>query len=133
MAITRNSKAFKDISLTFVPHPVTRDLPVLVNERAIVRAVRNLIETIPSERFFDSNLGTNIRAMLFENFTGSSVMIIEDMVRSTLRNYEPRVGDVGVEIDAAPDSNALEVKVIFEINGLEAPVQSFSFILEPTR
>ena len=71
--------------------------------------------------------------MLFENFTGSSVMIIEDMVRSTLRNYEPRVGDVGVEIDAAPDSNALEVKVIFEINGLEAPVQSFSFILEPTR
>ncbi|GIS08985.1 MAG: hypothetical protein CM15mP113_1150 [Pseudomonadota bacterium] len=59
-------------------------------------------------------------------------MIIEDMVRSTLRNYEPRVGDVGVEIDAAPDSNALEVKVIFEINGLD-PVQSFSFILEPTR
>ena len=133
MAITRNSKAFKDISLTFVPHPVTKDLPVLINERAIVRAVRNLVETIPSERFFDSNLGTNIRGMLFENFTGSSVMIIEDMVRSTLRNYEPRVGDVGVEIDAAPDSNALEVKVIFEINGLEAPVQSFSFILEPTR
>ena len=133
MAIQRKSRAFKDISLSFTPHPVTKDLPVLVNERAIVRAVRNLVETIPTERFFDSNLGTNIRGMLFENFTGSSVMIIEDMVRSTLRNYEPRVGDVGVEIDAAPDSNALEVKVIFEINGLEAPVQSFSFILEPTR
>ena len=133
MAIQRKSRAFKDISLSFTPHPVTKDLPVLVNERAIVRAVRNLVETIPSERFFDSNLGTNIRGMLFENFTGSSVMIIEDMVRSTLRNYEPRVDDVGVEIDAAPDSNALEVKVIFEINGLEAPVQSFSFILEPTR
>ena len=133
MAIQRKSRAFKDISLSFTPHPVTKDLPVLVNERAIVRAVRNLVETIPSERFFDSNLGTNIRGMLFENFTGSSVMIIEDMVRSTLRNYEPRVGDVGVEIDAAPDSNALEVKVIFEINGLEAPVQSFSFILETTR
>ena len=127
------SKGFKDISLSFEPHPVTKDIPILANERAIVRSVRNLVETIPSERFFDSNLGTNIRAMLFENFTGSSVMIIEDMVRSTLRNYEPRVGDVGVEIDAAPDSNALEVKVIFEINGLEAPVQSFSFILEPTR
>ena len=127
------SKGFKDISLSFEPHPVTKDIPILANERAIVRSVRNLVETIPSERFFDSNLGTNIRGMLFENFTGSSVMIIEDMVRSTLRNYEPRVGDVGVEIDAAPDSNALEVKVIFEITGLEAPVQSFSFILEPTR
>ena len=133
MSITRKSRAFKDISLSFSPHPVTKDLPVLTNERAIIRSVRNLVETIPSERYIDSYLGTNVRAMLFENFTGSSVMIIEDMVRSTLRNYEPRVGDVGVEIDAAPDSNALEVKVIFEINGLEAPVQSFSFILEPTR
>ena len=133
MAIQRKSRAFKDISLSFDTHPVTKDLPVLVNERAIIRAVRNLVETIPQERFFDSNLGTNVRAMLFENFTSSSVMIIEDMVRQSVRNYEPRVGDIGVEIDAKPDSNALEVKVLFEIVGLQSPLQSFTFILEPTR
>ena len=133
MAIQRKSRAFKDISLSFDPHPVTKDLPVLINERAIIRAVRNLVETIPTERFFDSNLGTNIRGMLFENFTASSVMIIEDMVRQTVRNYEPRVGDIGVEVDAKPDSNAIEVKVLFEIVGIQAPLQSFSFILEPTR
>ncbi len=133
MAIQRKSRAFKDISLSFTPHPVTKDLPILANERAIVRSVRNLVETIPTERFFDSNLGTNIRDMLFDNFTGSSVMIIEDMVRTTVRNYEPRVGDIGVEVDARPDSNTMEVKVLFEIVGIEAPVQSFSFILEPTR
>ena len=60
-------------------------------------------------------------------------MIIEDMVRNTVRNYEPRVGDIGVEVDAIPDSNTLNVKVLFEIVGLEAPLQSFDFILEPTR
>ena len=133
MAITRKSRAFKDISLSFDPHPVTKDLPVIANERAIVRSVRNLVETIPTERFFDSNLGTNIRELLFENMTASSVMIIEDMVRNTVRNYEPRVGDIGVEVDAVPDSNTLNVKVLFEIIGLEAPLQSFDFILEPTR
>ena len=133
MAIQRKSRAFKDISLSFDPHPVTKDLPVLINERAIIRAVRNLVETIPTERFFDSNLGTNVRGMLFENFTASSVMIIEDMVRQTVRNYEPRVGDIGVEVDAKPDSNAIEVKVLFEIVGIQAPLQSFSFILAPTR
>ena len=133
MAIQRKSRAFKDISLSFTPHPVTKDLPVLINERAIIRAVRNLVETIPTERFFDSNLGTNVRGMLFENFTASSVMIIEDMVRQTVRNYEPRVGDIGVEVDAKPDSNAIEIKVLFEIVGIQAPLQSFSFILEPTR
>jgi hypothetical protein len=133
MAKPRKSQAFKDISLSFSPHPVTKDLPVLVNERAIVRSVRNLVETIPTERFFNSNLGSNIRDMLFDNFSGSSVMIIEDMVRTTVRNYEPRVGDIGVEVDASEDTNTVRVKVLFDIIGLEAPVQSFDFILEPTR
>ena len=133
MASPRKSKAFKDISLSFDPHPVTKDIPELSNERAITRSVRNLVETIPTERFFDSNLGTNIRELLFENMTASSVMIIEDMVRNTIRNYEPRVGDIGVEVDAVPDDNSVNVRVLFEIIGLEAPLQSFSFILEPTR
>ena len=133
MAIQRKSRAFKDISLSFDPHPVTKDLPVLTNERAIVRSVRNLVETIPTERFFDSNMGTNIRGMLFENFTGSDVMIIEDMVRNTVRNYEPRVGDIGVEVDASLDDNTISVRVLFDIIGQEAPTQAFTFILEPTR
>ena len=133
MASPRKSKAFKDISLSFDPHPVTKDLPVLTNERAIVRSVRNLVETIPTERFFDSNMGTNIRGMLFENFTGSDVMIIEDMVRNTVRNYEPRVGDIGVEVDASLDDNTISVRVLFDIIGQEAPTQAFTFILEPTR
>ena len=60
MAIQRKSRAFKDISLSFTPHPVTKDLPVLTNERAIARSVSNLVETIPSERFFNSIIGTDI-------------------------------------------------------------------------
>ena len=99
MAIQRKSRAFKDISLSFSPHPVTKDLPVLSNERAIARSVRNLVETIPSERFFNSNLGTSIRDSLFENFERSTVMVIEDQVRNTIRNFEPRVGQIGVEVD----------------------------------
>ena len=87
MAIPRKSRAFKDISFSFSPHPVTKDLPVLINERAIVRSVRNLVETIPTERFFRPNLGTDIRDSLFENFTRHTVQIIEDQVRDTIGNY----------------------------------------------
>ena len=133
MAIQRKSRAFKDISLSFTPHPVTKDLPVLTNERAITRSVRNLVETIPTERFFNSILGTDIRDSLFENFERSSVMVIEDQVRNTIRNFEPRVGEIGVEVNALMDNNTLEVKVLFEINGLDVPTQSFTFLLEPTR
>ena len=133
MATQRTSRRFKDIRLSFSPHPVTKDLPVLLNERAVVRSVRNLVELIPTERFFDSTLGTDIRASLFENFNATTVTIIEDQVRSTIRKYEPRVDDIGVEVDGLPDRNALEIKVIFTINGLEIPRQEFTFILEPTR
>ena len=133
MAIQRKSRAFKDISLSFTPHPVTKDLPVLINERAIVRSVRNLVETIPTERFFDSLLGTDIRESLFDNYTRGQVVIIEDQVRETLRRFEPRVENVGVEVDANPDDNNLNVKVFFDIVGLESAPQFFSFILEPTR
>ena len=133
MAIQRKSRAFKDISLSFTPHPVTKDLPVLTNERAITRSVRNLVEKIPTERFFNSILGTDIRDSLFENFERSTVMIIEDQVRNTIRNFEPRVGQIGVEVNALTDNNTLEVKVLFEIDGLDVPTQSFTFLLEPTR
>ena len=133
MSITRKSRAFKDISLSFSPHPVTNDLPVLTNERAIIRSVRNLVETIPSERFFNSLIGTGIRDSLFDNFDRSTVMIIEDEVRQVVANYESRVTNVGVKVSANPDDNFLSVTVFFEIVGLQLPQQSFTFILEPTR
>ena len=98
MAIQRKSRAFKDISLSFSPHPVTKDLPVLVNERAISRSVRNLVETIPTERYFNSLIGTDIRDSLFENFTPLTVTVIEDQIRTTISNYEPRVNNVSIEV-----------------------------------
>ena len=133
MAIQRKSRAFKDISLSFSPHPVTRDLPVLVNERAISRSVRNLVETITTERFFNPLIGTDIRDSLFENFTPLTVTVMEDQIRTTISNYEPRVNNVRLEVMGLPDRNTLEVKVLFDIVGLDQPVQSFNFILEPTR
>ena len=133
MAIQRKSRAFKDISLSFSPHPVTKDLPVLINERAISRSVRNLVETIPTERFFNSLLGTDIRDSLFEGYTPLTATVIEDQIRTTIYNNEPRVGNVNVVIQGLPDSNQFEIEVIFEIVGLDLPIQNFTFILEPTR
>ena len=133
MAIKRISRGFKDISLSFLPHPVTNDLPILLNERAIVRSVRNIVETIPTEKFFDSLFGTDVRDSLFENFTTSTVTILEDQIRTSILNYEPRVDNINVEVNGKPDLNALEIIIFFDIVGLDVPTQSFSFILEPTR
>jgi hypothetical protein len=133
MATVRKSRAFKDISLSFSPHPVTKDLPVLINERAVVRSVRNLVETIPTERFFNSDIGTDIRGSLFETFSRETLVTIEDQIRDTIGNFEPRVSNLEIEASSRPDDNTFNVKVIFDIAGLNVPTQSFTFLLEPTR
>ena len=133
MATRRVSRAFKDISFAFDPHPVTKDLPVLINERAIIRSVRNLVETIPTERFFNSDLGSDIRRSLFEFVDVASSRVIEEQIRETVLFYEDRIENLRVQVDPQPDNSSFDVNVYFDVVGLDLPTQAFSFILEATR
>tara|TARA_B000000557_G_scaffold241847_1_gene221643 strand:- start:413 stop:814 length:402 start_codon:yes stop_codon:yes gene_type:complete len=133
MAITRISRSFKDISLSFVPHPVTKDLPILKNENAIRRSVRNIVETIPTEKFFDSDFGSDVYKSLFDFVDFGTASIIQDQIKTCIANFEPRVNNVNVEVNPHPDDNSFECIVIFDIIGQEFPTQEYSFILEATR
>jgi phage baseplate assembly protein W len=133
MSVTRISRSFKDISLSFDPHPVTKDLSVLTNERAIIRSVRNLVETIPTERFFNPTLGSNVRSSLFDFVDYATASTIQDQIIEVINNYEQRVANTVVQVDPIPDLNEFEVTITFDIIGQEIPAQQFSFILEATR
>ena len=137
MAITRISRSFKDISLSFKRHPVTNDIVVLKNADAIKRSVRNLVQTIPTERFFNSTIGSEVKNLLFDNAPGfidfGTAAIIEKQILTTIENYEPRVTNLEVNVDPRPDTNEFEVNIIFDIIGQSFPIQEFSFILKATR
>ena len=134
MAVKRISRAFKDINLSFSPHPVTKDLTVLRNENAIKRSVRNIVQTIPTERFFNSILGSDVRSLLFDNFVDfGTASVIEDQIKIAIENFEPRVDNLQVNVDPRPDQNEFEVNILFDIIGQEFPAQSFSFILQAAR
>ena len=134
MAVKRISRAFKDINLSFTPHPVTKDLTVLRNENAIKRSVRNIVQTIPTERFFNSILGSDVRDLLFDNFIDfGTASAIEDQIKISIENFEPRVDNLEVNVEPRPDQNEFEVNVIFDIIGQEFPAQDFTFILQATR
>jgi hypothetical protein len=133
MAIKRISRAFKDISLSFVPHPVTNDLQILKNENAIRRSVRNIVETIPTERFFNSSLGSDVRDSLFEFVDFGTAAIIQDQIQTSIENFEPRVDNLQVIVNPNPDQNSFDVTVIFDIIGQEIPTQEYTFLLTATR
>ena len=129
----RVSRSFKDISLSFEPHPVTKDLPVLKNANAIRRSVRNLVQTIPGERFFRPNLGSSVYESLFDLMDFGTASLIESEIITTLDNFEPRINNVRVQVDPRFDQNNFDITIFFDIVGQELPTQEFSFILEATR
>jgi phage baseplate assembly protein W len=133
MSTTKVSRAFKDISLFFEPHPVTNDLQILTNERAINRSIRNLVETIPSERFFNPDIGSDLRNQLFEFGDIGTLSAIQTQIDNIIRRYEPRVTNIFVEAIPTFDENAFEVIVTYTIVGQNIPSQPYSFILEATR
>ena len=134
MAITRISRSFKDISLDFEnPHPVTNDLPALKNERAIARSVKNIVETIPTEKFFNPLFGSDIRESLFDFVDFGTASVIQRQIIVTIENFEPRIDNLDVEVNPRPDQNEFEVTVFFDIIGQQFPTQEFQFILEATR
>ena len=129
----RQSKAFKDISLSFKRHPVTNDILALRNEDAIKRSVRNLVETINEERFFNPLIGSRIRESLFEVPDNTIRATLKSQIENSILNFEPRVNLTEVIINHPNDTNDLEVIVVYDIIGQEATPQEITFILQPTR
>ena len=133
MPLERVSQGFKDISMTFQSNPLTSDLVALKNESAIARSIRNIIFTLPGEKFFNPNFGSRISRSLFENIDQFSASTIQDEIDSSLRNYEPRIILVSVVANPNYDNNAFDVTINYRIVGVDIPAQRLEFVLLPTR
>ena len=133
MPLERVSQSFKDISMTFQSNPLTNDLIALKNANAIARSVRNIVFTIPGEKFFDETFGTNINKSLFDNIDDLSASLVVDQIRESITNFEPRVRLVDVKAFPDFDNNSFDVAIVYEIIGADIPPQELQFALESTR
>ena len=133
MPIQRISRGFKDISMTFQSNPLNNDLIALKNANAIARSVRNIVMTIPGERFFQPSFGSGINRVLFNNMDEISASILEDEIRNSIRNYEPRVRLRSLKVQANFDNNAFDTVVTYDIIGADIPSQQLQFALQSAR
>ena len=133
MPLQRVSQGFKDVSMTFQANPLNGDLIGLKNENAIARALRNIVFTLPGEKFFNENFGSQISASLFENVDDISAISIRDEIEQAIINYEPRVDLQKVEVFPNFDDNAFDVIITYIIVGANVPPQELQFVLVPTR
>ena len=133
MPLERVSPGFKDISMSFQSNPLNADLIGLKNENAFARSVRNIVFTLPGEKFFEEDFGCRISASLFENMDSITANQIKDEITESIENFEPRVNLLEVEVIADFDNNQFDVLIIYEIIGTNVPVQELQFALQSTR
>ena len=129
----RVKRKFKDISMSFETNRLNDDLVSLSDTTAIARSIRNIVFTSPGEKFFNPDFGSRISESLFENVDEVSALAIEDEIKSSIINFEPRVNLSFVNVKANPDDNEMNVTIEYEITGIDIPPQQLEFVLLPTR
>ena len=133
MPLERVSQGFKDISMTFQSNPLNDDLIALKNENAIARSIRNIVFTLPGEKFFNASFGSRITESLFDNIDEITATIIVDEIRESIETYEDRVQLVDVIADPDFENNSFDLTITYEIIGRNVPAQELQFVLQSSR
>ena len=126
------TKIYSDIDLTFTRVPGTNDIALSYDDQAVIRSVKNLLLTNRFERLFQPDVGSNLRAMLFENLSYSTASTLEEEIKITIENEEPRVTSTTVKVTPDYDKNGYYVNLTFYIGNNTQPTV-VGFLLERSR
>ena len=129
---TQITKRYKDLDLSFTPHPIKKDVNIFVDDTAIINSVKNLLLTNHYERPFNPDLGSNIRKLLFENIDAVTAIMIEREITQTIANFEPRVSVIGTTVIPDYTNNGFNIQLYFNIINRTEPI-TINFFLERIR
>ena len=133
MPLERVSQGFRDISMSFKSNPLNDDLIALKNANAIARSIRNIVFTVPGEKFFQEDFGSDVSQSLFENFDDLTATTIRDQIESSVERFEPRVDLREVLVNPDFDQNLFDVIIYYDIVGADIPPQQLQFVLQSNR
>ena len=130
MPLERVSRGFKDLSMTFQSNPLNDDLIGLKNENAIARSVRNIVMTVPGEKFFEPDFGSRVSKLLFENVDDITASQIQEEIEYSIVNYEPRVKILSITVNPDNDNASFDAVIVYEIIGADVAPQELQFALQ---
>lgn len=128
----QTEKIFSDIPTNLDVHPIRKDLLMVTNENAVKRSIKNLVSTNTYEKFFQPEIGGNVRSLLFENISSLTLSQIENLVETTIMNHEPRASVISVIASSNMNDNKVTVTITFSVVGNSKPV-TFDVLLERLR
>ena len=129
----RDNFLYKDISLYFTRNPVTSDVTTVTDIQDIKRAVRHIVLLNPGEKPFHPEIGTGVRAALFQNFTAPIKALLSSRIQEQLRKYEPRVEVTNVSFNDNIDNNELSCKIEFNVRNAPQQTEEVDIFLQRLR
>lgn len=130
--LRKKDKNYIDISLSFEPNPITGDLSLLTDRRAIENSLKNLVLTMVGDVPFNRNMGSTVASMVFDVNDSATAKIVEDEVKRAIKFSEPRVELETVIVESKPDEYAFLATIKYKIIGTEQ-VFIVQQILRPSR
>ena len=129
----RSSRVYKDLNLNFTTNPVTNDVTTVTDVNAVKRSVRNLLLTNHYDRPFHPEIGSNVQALLFENFGPITANQLTRTIEEMIANFEPRARVESVECFPLQDRNTYDVRIYFYVENMPAELIEFQTLLEAMR
>lgn len=128
----KRTELSSDFLTSFAVSPVGNQLGRVVNERAIVQSLKNIISTNLGERLFQPNIGSDVRRMLFENIAEENLTAVSSYIQTAILRNEPRVSLINIDVTAYPEENGIAITIYYNIiNNPET--LSFTYILKRVR
>ena len=124
----KSVKIYKDLNLDFQQNTATKDIQKIEDVESVKRSVRNLVSLNYYEKPFHPEIGSNLRALLFENITPQISHFIGKQIELLIKNYEPRCRLVQVANMPNLDRNGYSVSISFYVVNHSEPVQVESFL-----
>ena len=129
----RDNFLYKDISLYFTRNPVTSDVSTVTDIQDIKRAVRHIVLLNPGEKPFHPEIGTGVRAALFQNFTSPIKALLSSRIQEQLRKYESRIEVTNVSFNDNVDNNELSCKIEFNVRNAPQQTEEVDIFLQRLR
>ena len=129
----RAAQIYSDLDLFFTPKTGSDDVSKVIDVAAVKRSVRNLILTNEGEKPFHPEIGSSVRAVLFEQMTPVTAFALSLKVEDVILNFEPRAKLISVTSRPNLDRNAYEVSIEFYVINAPTELVTMDVLLERVR
>lgn len=105
---------YSDFDMSFKPHPITGDLVMLRDDRAVMQSIRHLMGLMEGDLLMEPGVFAGLRDLLFQTPNGVLLHSIKKRVTEVITQHEPRIElkNVDVFLDEV-NTSVLIIRITF--------------------